>query len=89
MGKTADQQACIIGIGQTDFCRKPGSGLTQLGIQLKASSAALEDAGLRGKDIDGITYHNSGDWVESCTALAEDFDGNIKIIRWVELGHES
>ena len=54
MGKSADQQACIIGIGQTDFCRKPGSGLTQLGIQLKASSAALADAGLRGKDIDGI-----------------------------------
>jgi len=54
VGKSADQQACIIGIGQTDFCRKPGSGLTQLGIQLKASSAALADAGLRGKDIDGI-----------------------------------
>lgn len=47
-------QACIIGIGQTDYCRKPGSGMTQLGIQLKASSAAIEDAGLKGKDIDGI-----------------------------------
>ncbi len=54
MANTGDQQACIIGIGQTDFCRKPGSGMTQLGIQLKASAAALDDAGLRGKDVDGI-----------------------------------
>lgn len=54
MAQSGDQQACIVGIGQTDFCRKPGSGMTQLGIQLKASSAALDDAGLRGKDIDGI-----------------------------------
>lgn len=25
------------------------------------------------REIDNITYHNCGDWVESCTALAEDF----------------
>ena len=47
-------QACIIGIGQTDYCRKPGSGMTQLGIQLKAAAAAIADAGLKGQDIDGI-----------------------------------
>ena len=47
-------EACIIGIGQTDYCRKPGSGMTQLGIQLRAASAAIADAGLRGKQIDGI-----------------------------------
>ncbi len=47
-------QACIVGIGQTDYCRKPGSGMSQLGLQLKAASAAIADAGLRGRDIDGI-----------------------------------
>lgn len=39
------------------------------------------------RDIHGVTYHNCGDWVESCTALAEDFNGKISVIRWVELGH--
>jgi acetyl-CoA acetyltransferase len=47
-------QACIVGIGQTDFCRKPGSGMSQLGIQLKASVHAIEEAGLRPSQIDGI-----------------------------------
>jgi UDP-2,3-diacylglucosamine pyrophosphatase LpxH len=32
----------------------------------------------------GKTYCNSGDWVESCTALAEDSTGKISIIRWLE-----
>jgi hypothetical protein len=30
--------------------------------------------------IDGIEYLNSGDWVESLTALVEDTEGNWKII---------
>jgi UDP-2,3-diacylglucosamine pyrophosphatase LpxH len=37
--------------------------------------------------IGGVQYHNSGDWVESCTALAEDFNGRIRVIRWVEIDH--
>ena len=35
-------------------------------------------------DIDGITYCNDGDWVESCTALIEDFDGRLSLVRWTE-----
>jgi UDP-2,3-diacylglucosamine pyrophosphatase LpxH len=35
-------------------------------------------------DIDGITYCNDGDWVESCTALVEDFDGGLSLVRWTE-----
>lgn len=34
------------------------------------------------KNLHGILYLNSGDWVESCTALVEDTDGNWKIIYW-------
>ncbi|MDG6778972.1 UDP-2,3-diacylglucosamine diphosphatase [Thiomicrorhabdus sp. zzn3] len=36
-----------------------------------------------------VTYYNCGDWVESCTALVEDFNGNIEQICWVKLGHET
>ena len=39
------------------------------------------------RDIDGVQYLNSGDWVESCTALAEDFNGRIEVIRWVQIDH--
>jgi UDP-2,3-diacylglucosamine pyrophosphatase LpxH len=36
------------------------------------------------RSIDGILYCNDGDWVESCTALVEDFDGRLRIMRWAE-----
>lgn len=32
------------------------------------------------RDINGIKYMNCGDWVESCTALVETYDGEWKII---------
>ena len=31
-----------------------------------------------------ITYINTGDWVESCTAVVEDFDGAFHLIHWTE-----
>ena len=34
------------------------------------------------KKIDGIDYYNTGDWVESCTALGEDEHGHIHLIHW-------
>ena len=34
------------------------------------------------KDIDGITYMNDGDWVESCSALVEHMDGRWEIVHW-------
>jgi UDP-2,3-diacylglucosamine pyrophosphatase LpxH len=37
---------------------------------------------------DGVLYCNDGDWVESCTALAEDFSGKLTIIRWAEVRRE-
>ena len=33
------------------------------------------------RDIDGIAYYNSGDWVESLSALTEDFTGKIELIQ--------
>ena len=34
------------------------------------------------KDIDGIEYINCGDWVESLTAIVENYEGEIKILEW-------
>jgi UDP-2,3-diacylglucosamine pyrophosphatase LpxH len=34
------------------------------------------------REIDGIIYVNTGDWVESCTAVVEHSDGRFEIIRW-------
>lgn len=34
------------------------------------------------REINGILYNNTGDWVESCTAIVEDFDGSLQLIHW-------
>lgn len=36
------------------------------------------------RDIDGVTYVNTGDWVESCTAIVEHYDGRLELIRWAD-----
>jgi len=45
------------------------------------------------RDLDGFTYINTGDWVESCTAVVEHQDGRMELIDWrrhsVALGNTS
>ena len=36
------------------------------------------------RNDDGLIYVNCGDWVESCTAVVEHFDGRLEIIDWVK-----
>jgi UDP-2,3-diacylglucosamine pyrophosphatase LpxH len=36
----------------------------------------------------GISYINCGDWIESCTAVVEHFDGRFEIVKWT-LGEQS
>jgi UDP-2,3-diacylglucosamine pyrophosphatase LpxH len=36
------------------------------------------------RDEHGVRYMNCGDWVESCTALAEHEDGRFEIITWTD-----
>jgi UDP-2,3-diacylglucosamine pyrophosphatase LpxH len=36
------------------------------------------------KEINGVMYMNDGDWVESCTALVEHWDGKWEIITWTQ-----
>ncbi len=31
-------------------------------------------------DVQGVPYYNTGDWVESCTAIVEHFDGRMELI---------
>ncbi|MDF2810914.1 MAG: UDP-2,3-diacylglucosamine hydrolase [Microvirga sp.] len=38
------------------------------------------------RDLDGIAYVNTGDWVESCTAVVEHYDGAFELVRWAEAG---
>ena len=35
------------------------------------------------EEIHGVLYINTGDWVESCTAVVENFDGSMEILHWV------
>jgi UDP-2,3-diacylglucosamine pyrophosphatase LpxH len=34
------------------------------------------------KQIDGITYINCGDWVDSCTGVIEHRDGHMELVDW-------
>ena len=64
------KEACIVGIGETEYCRKPGSGVSQLAIQLRAASAAIAETGLSPSEIDGIMpFPNLG--------RAEEFAANL------------
>ncbi|MQQ99139.1 UDP-2,3-diacylglucosamine diphosphatase [Glaciimonas soli] len=37
------------------------------------------------RDINGITYCNDGDWVESLSALVEDTSGALRLVTWQEI----
>lgn len=43
----------------------------------------IHHAGISQMDY-GKTYCNTGDWVESCTALVEDEAGRLSVIHWLE-----
>jgi len=40
----------------------------------------IHSAGVR--QIGQVTYYNCGDWVESCSALVEDFEGKIDLLHF-------
>ena len=41
------------------------------------------------REVGGVLYLNDGDWVESCTALVEHFDGRLELIDWVAINRLS
>ena len=40
------------------------------------------------RDINGVRYCNTGDWVESCTALVEHRSGEMEILHWAHEMHK-
>lgn len=71
------------------------SSLGQRAAFERAVLAAAQDSGVDGLicghthrpelvDLEGVLYCNDGDWVESCTALIEDFSGELSLVRWRE-----
>ena len=36
-------------------------------------------------DLNGVRYVNTGDWVESCTAVIEHWTGELELIRFAEV----
>ena len=50
---TLSRKAAIVGIGATEFSKD--SGRTEMQLALEAVKAALDDAGLKGSDIDGMS----------------------------------
>ena len=74
------QGGTILGTSRTNPCEGPNGGarnirdtLAYLGID-----AVIEDIG-------DIRYINTGDWVESCTAIAEHHDGTMELITWHQM----
>jgi UDP-2,3-diacylglucosamine pyrophosphatase LpxH len=37
------------------------------------------------REIDGVTYCNDGDWVESCSAVVEDMNGRLALWSWPQM----
>ena len=60
-------RAAIVGVGYTDFSKN--SGVSTLALALKAIAAAVDDAGLTLRDIDGIATHRVGDSVQAAVVL--------------------
>ncbi|HEX3845934.1 MAG TPA: UDP-2,3-diacylglucosamine diphosphatase [Steroidobacteraceae bacterium] len=40
------------------------------------------------REIDGIRYCNDGDWVESCSSLVEDMNGQLRLIDWPKVSEQ-
>ena len=51
-GSVVQRKAAVVGIGQTEFSKK--SGRSEWELALEAILAALEDAGLQARDVDGF-----------------------------------
>src|SRR3954464_5625910 len=64
------ETGAVTGVGETGYMR--GTDRTPLSLQLEASLKAIEDAGLKPSDIDGLIPYGHG-------AVAEDFITNFGI----------
>jgi acetyl-CoA acetyltransferase len=56
---TLRDKYCIVGVGETEYSK--GSGRTTRAMAVEAVRKAVLDAGLRGKDLDGMMSYQNGD----------------------------
>ncbi len=75
--------------------RKVKSAVSYTGSFEQAVVHAANKAGVDGvvcghihqpamKEIDGVSYYNTGDWIESCTALMETDTGEMFLLKFTE-----
>lgn len=59
----SERKAAIVGVGYTPFTSRSGQSILELATE--ASRNAIEDAGLRPRDVDGVATYAMGDSVPS------------------------
>jgi acetyl-CoA acetyltransferase len=62
-GSGLRDRTAIVGVGYTEFSKN--SGVSTLTLALRAITAALADAGLARRDVDGVACHRVGDSVQA------------------------
>jgi acetyl-CoA acetyltransferase len=67
---------CIVGVGETEYSRRSGRSTRAMAVE--AVRAAMRDAGLGARDVDGMMSYQSGDstpanWVAPDLGLRLDF----------------
>jgi acetyl-CoA acetyltransferase len=76
------EAACIVGVGETDYSRRSGRSPQTLAMQ--AVTAALRDAGVAGREVDGVIPYFplgvSAEEVASCLGVTElTFTGGVQL----------
>jgi acetyl-CoA acetyltransferase len=79
--------AAVIGVGETPYVRKPGSGRTELELSVAATLAAARDAGVKVRAIDGIVAPFLGASAEELAATLGLT--NLSFAATVEMGGAS
>jgi acetyl-CoA acetyltransferase len=79
--------ATIVGVGCTDYSRR--SGVSTLTLAVQAISAALADAGLTVRDVDGVACHRIADSAEPALVAQVLGVADVKFIRDVFGGGSS
>jgi len=73
MAGSLKDQACVVGIGETKYSR--GTPFSDLELGLQASMTAIEDAGLKPRDIDAVIIPGGfGTTAGDYAAAAQDLE---------------
>lgn len=79
--------AAIVGVGRTDYSKR--SGVSTLTLAVRAISAALADAGLTARDVDGVACHRIADSADPALVAQVLGVADVRFIRDVFGGGSS